>query len=108
MNFAENQGASLTIAAEMPDKRSPQVLPVDSSAAKLVVAHIRRLIVQGKLSRGSRLRTERELCHELKLSRTSVRAGIQSLVAKGVLVSRRGAAYIIPGHTTHGRARSAS
>jgi GntR family transcriptional repressor for pyruvate dehydrogenase complex len=79
----------------MVDKGSHKVLPVDSSAADLVVAHIRRLIVQGKLSRGSRLRTERELCHELKLSRTSVRAGIQSLVAKGVLSSRRGAGTFV-------------
>jgi GntR family transcriptional repressor for pyruvate dehydrogenase complex len=79
----------------MPDKRSHQVLPVDSSAADLVVAHVRRLIVQGKLLRGSRLRTERELCHDLKLSRTSVRAGIQSLVAKGVLTSRRGAGTFV-------------
>jgi GntR family transcriptional repressor for pyruvate dehydrogenase complex len=59
------------------------------------VAYIRRLIVQGNLTRGSRLRTERELCDELRLSRTSVRAGIQSLVAKGVLVSRRGAGTFV-------------
>jgi GntR family transcriptional repressor for pyruvate dehydrogenase complex len=51
--------------------------------------------MDGRLTRGSRLRTERQLCADLGLSRTTVRAGIQSLVAKGVLVSRRGAGTFV-------------
>jgi len=67
----------------------------DQLAAELVVDHVRRLIVEGKLTRGSRLRTERELVEDLGLSRTSVRAGLRSLVAKGVLVARRGAGTFV-------------
>ena len=53
------------------------------------------MIEAGKLTRGSRLRTERELGEQLGVSRTSIRAGIKSLVAKGVLVSRRGAGTFV-------------
>jgi len=64
-------------------------------AADQVVEYVRRLILDGRLTTGSRLRTERELSEELGVSRTSVRAGIQSLVAKGVLVSRRRAGTFV-------------
>jgi GntR family transcriptional repressor for pyruvate dehydrogenase complex len=67
----------------------------DQLAAELVVDHVRRLILEGKLTRGSRLRTERELVQDLGVSRTSVRAGLRSLSAKGVLVARRGAGTFV-------------
>lgn len=67
----------------------------DRLAAEIVVDHVRRLILEGKLIKGSRLRTERELAQELGVSRTSVRAGLRSLTAKGVLVARRGAGTFV-------------
>ena len=64
-------------------------------ASELVVAHVRRLILSGGLQRGARLPPERELVRRLGVSRTSVRGGLQALVAKGVLVTRHGAGTFV-------------
>ena len=69
--------------------------PAGGLAAQLVVGHVRRLIQKGKLGIGARLPPERELVGELGVSRTSVRAGLQALVGKGVLVTRRGAGTFV-------------
>ena len=69
--------------------------PIDGLAAELVVGHVRGLIVRGELCRGQRLPPERTLARELGLSRTSVRAGLQMLVAKGVVVTRHGAGTFV-------------
>jgi GntR family transcriptional repressor for pyruvate dehydrogenase complex len=69
--------------------------PSERPAAVLVVEHVRRLIFEGHVKKGDRLQTERELVKKLGVSRTSVRAGLQSLIAKGVLVSRRGAGTFV-------------
>jgi len=71
------------------------IRPTDGLAAQLVVGHVRRLIQKGKLRIGTRLPPERELVSELGVSRTSVRAGLQALVGKGVLVTRRGAGTFV-------------
>ena len=71
------------------------IRPHEGLAAQLVVGHVRRLIQKGKLGIGERLPPERELVHELGVSRTSVRAGLQALVGKGVLVTRRGAGTFV-------------
>jgi len=60
-----------------------------------VVEHVRRLIESGDLKRGDRLRGERDLAHELGLSRPSVRSGLEALESMGVVVSRRGAGTFI-------------
>jgi DNA-binding FadR family transcriptional regulator len=60
-----------------------------------VVEHVRRLIVSGSLKRGDRLPGERDLAHELGVSRPSVRSGLEALEAMGVVVSRRGAGTFI-------------
>jgi GntR family transcriptional repressor for pyruvate dehydrogenase complex len=73
----------------------PSRTPSERPAALLVVEFVRGLIFDGKVKKGDRLQTERELAKELGVSRTSVRAGLQSLVAKGVLVSRRGAGTFV-------------
>ena len=57
--------------------------------------HVRGLIRRGELARGQRLPPERELARQLDLSRTSVRAGLQSLATQGVLVIRRGAGAFV-------------
>src|ERR1700677_2534237 len=60
-----------------------------------VVAHVRALIASGKLRPGDRLPPERELARELKISRSSLRAGIGFLSAMGVLKSRHGAGTFV-------------
>jgi GntR family transcriptional repressor for pyruvate dehydrogenase complex len=69
--------------------------PADRVATDRVIEHVRGLIVQGVLSKGARLETERDLAIQLKVSRTSVRAGLQTLVSKGVLIARRGAGTFV-------------
>ena len=56
-----------------------------------VINHVRGLISSGALRPGDRLPPERELARELKISRSSLRAGIGFLAAMGVLKSRHGA-----------------
>src|SRR3954451_14977186 len=64
-------------------------------ADEVVVRHVRELIVRGKLGPGHRLPTERELVQEIGVSRTSVRAGLQALAAKGLIVIRHGAGTFV-------------
>jgi len=60
-----------------------------------VVDHVRGLIATGALRPGDRLPPERELARELKISRSSLRAGIGFLSAMGVLKSRHGAGTFV-------------
>src|SRR5580698_5597378 len=60
-----------------------------------VVDHVRGLIASGELRPGDRLPPERELARELKISRSSLRAGIGFLSAMGVLKSRHGAGTFV-------------
>ncbi len=69
--------------------------PEAASARDKVVEHVRRLIETGALGPGDRLPGERDLAHELGLSRPSVRSGLEALEAIGVVVSRRGAGTFI-------------
>jgi GntR family transcriptional repressor for pyruvate dehydrogenase complex len=69
--------------------------PAEGLLSELVVAHVRRQILSGELQRGARLPPERELVRSLGVSRTSVRGGLQALVAKGVLVTRHGAGTFV-------------
>lgn len=64
-------------------------------ATDLVVRHVRDLIVRGRFRPGQRLPTERELVAEVGVSRTSVRAGLQALAAKGLLVIRHGSGTFV-------------
>lgn len=64
-------------------------------AAKLVVAYVRRLIESGDLKAGDKLPPERELAGTIGVSRPTVRAGLQSLAAVGVVDSRRGAGTFV-------------
>jgi GntR family transcriptional repressor for pyruvate dehydrogenase complex len=60
-----------------------------------VVDHVHALIASGALRPGDRLPPERELARELKISRSSLRAGIGFLSAMGVLKSRHGAGTFV-------------
>jgi GntR family transcriptional repressor for pyruvate dehydrogenase complex len=64
-------------------------------ANELVVRHVRELVVHGHYKPGQRLPTERELVREIGVSRTSVRAGLQALAAKGLIVIRHGAGTFV-------------
>jgi GntR family transcriptional repressor for pyruvate dehydrogenase complex len=58
--------------------------------------HLRDLIQQGKLKPGERLPAERELAEMLQVSRPTLRAGLRSLAALGVLESRHGSGtYVV-------------
>lgn len=75
-------------------KPGRQVRPVDGPTA-VVTQHITGLIDRGELVRGQRLPPERELVRLLGVSRPSVRAGLQALAGKGVLVIRHGAGTFV-------------
>jgi GntR family transcriptional repressor for pyruvate dehydrogenase complex len=60
-----------------------------------VVDHVRQLVASGELKAGDRLPPERELARKLKISRSSLRAGIGFLAAMGVLKSRHGAGTFV-------------
>jgi GntR family transcriptional repressor for pyruvate dehydrogenase complex len=64
-------------------------------ASEQVVAHVRGLIERGVLRPGDRLASERELAQQIGLSRTSVRAGLRSLGAMGLIQTRHGAGTFI-------------
>jgi len=60
-----------------------------------VVAYVRGLIEGGALHAGDRLPTERELSAHLGVSRPTVRAGLRTLGALGIVRSRRGSGTFI-------------
>jgi GntR family transcriptional repressor for pyruvate dehydrogenase complex len=60
-----------------------------------VVMHLRGMIHRGELRPGDRLPPERDLAKLLGVSRPTLRAGIRSLAAVGVLESRQGAGTFV-------------
>src|SRR5262244_4524444 len=60
-----------------------------------VVMHLRGMIHRGELRPGDRLPPERDLAKLLGVSRPTLRAGISSLAAVGVLQPRRGAGTFV-------------
>ncbi|PYR80059.1 MAG: FadR family transcriptional regulator [Acidobacteria bacterium] len=60
-----------------------------------VVAYIRRLIERGEIRAGHRLPAERELARRIGVSRPTVRAGLQTLVAMQILHARPGAGTFV-------------
>src|SRR5213596_4334301 len=60
-----------------------------------VVKHLREMIHRGELRPGDRLPPERDLAKLLGVSRPTLRAGIRSLAAVGVLQPRRGAGTFV-------------
>src|ERR671910_1670672 len=60
-----------------------------------VVSQLREMIHKGELRPGDRLPPERDLAKQLGVSRPTLRAGISSLAAVGVLQPRRGAGTFV-------------
>jgi len=70
----------------------------EGAATELVVDHVRGQIERGELRPGDRLPPERELAQHIGASRPSVRAGLRSLSAIGVVHTRHGSGtYIADG-----------
>ncbi|MGA9767442.1 MAG: FadR/GntR family transcriptional regulator [Blastocatellia bacterium] len=66
-----------------------------ASGSEEVVAQLREMIQHGELRPGDRLPPERDLAKTLGVSRPTLRAGIRSLAAVGVLQSRQGAGTFV-------------
>jgi len=75
---------------------STSATPVVADSAATVVAHVRTLINRGTLGPGARLPAERQLARQVGVSRPTVRAGLRTLAALGVVRSRRGSGTYIP------------
>lgn len=68
----------------------PRFGPVERrTLAEAIRDEIQRQITEGALPPGARLPSERELCEEFDVARTSVREAVQGLISLG-LVERRG------------------
>jgi GntR family transcriptional regulator, transcriptional repressor for pyruvate dehydrogenase complex len=67
------------------------------TAGELVVRRIRALIESGEVKSGDRLPPERDLAQQLGVSRPSVRSGLKSLAAMGVVQIRQGAGTFMTG-----------
>ena len=65
------------------------------TTAEEVVSRLREMIHRGELQSGDRLPPERDLAKQLGVSRPTLRAGIRSLAAVGVLKSRQGAGTFV-------------
>lgn len=66
-----------------------------NTTAEEVVARLRDMIQNGDLSHGDQLPPERDLAKMLGVSRPTLRAGIRSLTAVGILQSRQGAGTFV-------------
>jgi GntR family transcriptional repressor for pyruvate dehydrogenase complex len=65
-------------------------------SSEQVVSFVRRLIERGRLKPGDRLPAERDLATRIGVSRPTVRAGLHSLAALGVVHSKHGSGTYIP------------
>lgn len=66
-----------------------------TTSSEEVVTQLREMIQHGELRPGDRLPPERDLAKTLGVSRPTLRAGIRSLAAVGVLQSRQGAGTFV-------------
>lgn len=67
----------------------------NGTTAEEVVTRLREMIHKGELRSGDRLPPERDLAKQLGVSRPTLRAGIRSLSAVGVLKSKQGAGTFV-------------
>jgi GntR family transcriptional regulator, transcriptional repressor for pyruvate dehydrogenase complex len=83
----------------MTDSNTQIFKAIDSerngTSSEEVVARLREMIQRGELRPGDRLPPERDLAKQLGVSRPTLRAGIRSLAAVGILLSRQGAGTFV-------------
>ncbi len=85
------------------DRTSPKT--TDTAAGSQVVEHVRKEVEAGRLGPGDRLPPERELALKMGVSRPSLRSGLRTLQAMGIITSRRGAGtFIVEGPPHLGKA----
>ncbi len=80
---------------EAPDRRTNARSDGETAAGAQVVDHVRREIEAGRLGPGDRLPPERELAQQMGVSRPSLRSGLRTLTAMGIIHARRGAGTFI-------------
>ncbi|HZS09629.1 MAG TPA: FadR/GntR family transcriptional regulator [Blastocatellia bacterium] len=68
---------------------------INGATTEQVVAQVHELIRHGRLHPGDRLPPEREFAKQLGISRPSLRAGLRSLIAMGVLRARQGSGTFV-------------
>lgn len=69
--------------------------PNNNNISQEVVSRLRDMIHRGEIKAGDKLPPERDLAKLLNVSRPTLRAGIRSLVAFGVLQSKQGAGTFV-------------
>ena len=74
----------------------PKSLPEACGAA------IREVILRRRLQPGDRLPPERELCQELGVNRTTLRAALAQLGREGLLTARQGSGHVVTDYRRHG------
>ena len=90
---------------EAPDRRTNARSDGETAAGAQVVDHVRREIEAGRLGPGDRLPPERELAQQMGVSRPSLRSGLRTLTAMGIIHARRGAGtFIVEGPPQLGKA----
>ena len=93
------------MASEPPKGRTKRRSDGETAAGAQVVDHVRREIEAGRLGPGDRLPPERELAQRMGVSRPSLRSGLRTLQAMGILHARRGAGtFIVEGPPHLGKA----
>lgn len=83
----------------MTTAKNKKFKPIDNSTnnniSQEVVSSLREMIHRGEIKAGDKLPPERDLAKLLNVSRPTLRAGIRSLVAIGVLQSKQGAGTFV-------------
>lgn len=79
----------MTTSTAVPAGPEGHPLPVPSQT-DVVVDSIKKMIISGRLSAGSRLPREKDLAAEFHVSRGSLREGVRALCIMGVLETRQG------------------
>ena len=82
---------AVTIQTLIAGKPPPTCISQDAT----VIEALREMIQGGELSTGDKLPPERDLARKMGVSRPTLRAGIRSLAAVGVLQSRQGAGTFV-------------
>ncbi len=76
-------------------KFKPVAIGNNNNISQEVVIRLREMIHRGEIKSGDKLPPERDLAKLLNVSRPTLRAGIRSLVAIGVLQSKQGAGTFV-------------
>lgn len=84
-----------------PSRAWRQTSRSHTSAAEIIVEHVRDLLERGEIRAGHRLPPERTLALQTGVSRSSVRVGLRALATMGIIQSRHGSGtYIADGPPT--------